>query len=302
MNPDKLAPGERCASTSNRNFEGRQGNGGRTHLVSPAMAAAAAVTGHFVDVPDDAPAEVRLMEPVRVVTGTVAALDRNDVDTDQIIPKQFLKRIERSGFGEFLFFDWRKDPDFQLNRPEFAGAPILVAGPQLRLRLVARARAVGAPRPRLPGDHRAVVRRHLPHEQRQERPAAGDPPRGGRARAARRRARRGDGRPRGARRSTLPSGREVSFEIDQDLRHRLLNGLDDISLTLRGRTRSRRTRRAASGPGRRRWCCSPQQAKGPSGKVSCVSMPGRLEVSGSRSVVAGGLSLVRGLVLLPILP
>ena len=50
MNPDKLAPGERCASTSNRNFEGRQGKGGRTHLVSPAMAAAAAVKGHFVDI------------------------------------------------------------------------------------------------------------------------------------------------------------------------------------------------------------------------------------------------------------
>ena len=50
MNPDKLSPGERCASTSNRNFEGRQGKGGRTHLVSPAMAAAAAVTGHFVDI------------------------------------------------------------------------------------------------------------------------------------------------------------------------------------------------------------------------------------------------------------
>ncbi len=52
MNPDKLAPGERCASTSNRNFEGRQGKGGRTHLVSPAMAAAAAVEGHFVDIRD----------------------------------------------------------------------------------------------------------------------------------------------------------------------------------------------------------------------------------------------------------
>jgi 3-isopropylmalate/(R)-2-methylmalate dehydratase large subunit len=50
MNPDILAPGERCASTSNRNFEGRQGRGGRTHLVSPAMAAAAAVSGHFVDI------------------------------------------------------------------------------------------------------------------------------------------------------------------------------------------------------------------------------------------------------------
>ena len=52
MNPDKLAPGERCASTSNRNFEGRQGFKGRTHLVSPAMAAAAAIAGHFVDVRD----------------------------------------------------------------------------------------------------------------------------------------------------------------------------------------------------------------------------------------------------------
>ncbi|MGA9173645.1 MAG: aconitase family protein, partial [Thermoactinomyces sp.] len=52
MNPDTLKPGERCASTSNRNFEGRQGRGGRTHLVSPAMAAAAAIAGHFVDVRD----------------------------------------------------------------------------------------------------------------------------------------------------------------------------------------------------------------------------------------------------------
>ena len=52
MNPDKLSPGERCASTSNRNFEGRQGKGGRTHLVSPAMAAAAAIAGHFVDIRD----------------------------------------------------------------------------------------------------------------------------------------------------------------------------------------------------------------------------------------------------------
>jgi len=50
MNPDRLGPGERCASTSNRNFEGRQGPGGRTHLVSPAMAAAAAIAGHFVDI------------------------------------------------------------------------------------------------------------------------------------------------------------------------------------------------------------------------------------------------------------
>jgi 3-isopropylmalate/(R)-2-methylmalate dehydratase large subunit len=59
MNPDILAPGERCASTSNRNFEGRQGRGGRTHLVSPAMAAAAAIHGHFVDVRDMAAGDDR---------------------------------------------------------------------------------------------------------------------------------------------------------------------------------------------------------------------------------------------------
>ena len=62
------------------------------------------------------------MKQLRQVTGTVAVLDRPDVDTDQIMPKQFLKRIERTGYGEFLFFDWAKDPDFELNRPEYAGA------------------------------------------------------------------------------------------------------------------------------------------------------------------------------------
>ena len=61
-------------------------------------------------------------------TSHAAVLDRPDVDTDQIVPKQFLKRIERTGFGEFLFFDWRKDPGFELNRPEAEGARILLAG------------------------------------------------------------------------------------------------------------------------------------------------------------------------------
>jgi 3-isopropylmalate/(R)-2-methylmalate dehydratase small subunit len=68
------------------------------------------------------------MKPFRSVTSRAAVLDRSDVDTDQIIPKQFLKRIERTGFGEFLFFDWRRDPEFELNRPEYAGARILLAG------------------------------------------------------------------------------------------------------------------------------------------------------------------------------
>jgi 3-isopropylmalate/(R)-2-methylmalate dehydratase small subunit len=171
------------------------------------------------------------MEPFVRLTGTVAALDRNNVDTDQIIPKQFLKRIERSGFGEFLFFDWRKDPDFELNRPEFQDAPILVAG---------RNFGSGSSREHAPWalyDHgfRAIVAPSfadifrsnsgknglmlvtLPEEDVRELL---------------------DAAPAEAtvdlesQTVTLPSGREVSFEVDQDLRHRLLNGLDDISLTL----------------------------------------------------------------------
>ena len=68
------------------------------------------------------------MKAFRAVTSRAAVLDRPDVDTDQIIPKQFLKRIERTGFGEFLFFDWRKDPGFELNQPEAEGTRILLAG------------------------------------------------------------------------------------------------------------------------------------------------------------------------------
>jgi 3-isopropylmalate/(R)-2-methylmalate dehydratase small subunit len=66
------------------------------------------------------------MRPLPSVTGTVAVLERADVDTDQIIPKQFLKRIERAGYGEFLFFDWMKDPNFELHRTP--DAAILLAG------------------------------------------------------------------------------------------------------------------------------------------------------------------------------
>ena len=68
------------------------------------------------------------MEPIAVIEGTAVPLDRSDVDTDQIIPAQYLKRIERSGFGPFLFDEWRKDPGFVLNDPRFEGANILIAG------------------------------------------------------------------------------------------------------------------------------------------------------------------------------
>ena len=74
------------------------------------------------------------MEPFRTLTSLAMPLDRTNVDTDQIIPKQFLKRIERTGYGDFLFFDWRQTPtgepvaDFVLNDPRYKGAQILVAG------------------------------------------------------------------------------------------------------------------------------------------------------------------------------
>jgi 3-isopropylmalate/(R)-2-methylmalate dehydratase small subunit len=78
------------------------------------------------------------MEPFRTLTSIAVPLDRTNVDTDQIIPKQFLKRIERSGYGEFLFFDWRRiqegadagqpDTSFSLNAPRYAGGKILIAG------------------------------------------------------------------------------------------------------------------------------------------------------------------------------
>ena len=68
------------------------------------------------------------MEPIAVIEGTAVPLDRSDVDTDQIIPAQYLKRIERTGFGPFLFDEWRKDPDFVLNDERYRGASILIAG------------------------------------------------------------------------------------------------------------------------------------------------------------------------------
>jgi 3-isopropylmalate/(R)-2-methylmalate dehydratase small subunit len=173
------------------------------------------------------------MQAFTKVTGTVAALDRANVDTDQIIPKQFLKRIERTGFGEGLFFEWRQDPDFPLNRPEFKGAPILATGKNF---------GSGSSREHAPwaledAGFRAIVA-----------PSFADIFRGNCANV-------GivcavlpeadvqeliDAAPATAtvdlerRVVVLPSGREVSFPFpDESLRHRILNGLDEIGLTLR---------------------------------------------------------------------
>jgi 3-isopropylmalate/(R)-2-methylmalate dehydratase small subunit len=70
------------------------------------------------------------VKPVRVVEGRAVPLERSDVDTDQIIPSDWLKRVERTGFGRGLFSEWRDDPDFVLNRPDYVGASVLVAGPR----------------------------------------------------------------------------------------------------------------------------------------------------------------------------
>jgi 3-isopropylmalate dehydratase len=180
MNPDILSPGERCASTSNRNFEGRQGAGGRTHLMSPAMAAAAALVGKLADVRnlanyeqaipsakkagteiqpphvEDPESDVDLdkildfpednqghtvktkapsgtgMEKFTQLKGIAATMDRSNVDTDAIIPKQFLKTIKRAGLSKGLFHAWRWDengtpnPDFVLNQEPYTKAKILV--------------------------------------------------------------------------------------------------------------------------------------------------------------------------------
>jgi 3-isopropylmalate/(R)-2-methylmalate dehydratase small subunit len=171
------------------------------------------------------------MQAFTKVTGKVAALDRANVDTDQIIPKQFLQRIQRTGFGEGLFFAWRQDPDFPLNRPEFAGAPILVAGKNF---------GSGSSREHAPwaledAGYRAIIAPSfadifrsncgkvglvcvvLPEADVQELL---------------------DGAPAEAtvdlerRVVVLPSGREVAFPFDDALRERILNGLDEIALTL----------------------------------------------------------------------
>jgi 3-isopropylmalate dehydratase len=182
MNPDILSPQERCASTSNRNFEGRQGANGRTHLMSPVMAAACAIVGKLADVrklsennatpqkaspkpvqvkpdvdervetdddqreaigdqPEDSGPNTNTISsqgtsaglpPFTIYKGLAAPLERENVDTDAIIPKQFLKTIKRTGLGSALFFplryndDGSEKPDFVLNQEPYRKSKILV--------------------------------------------------------------------------------------------------------------------------------------------------------------------------------
>ena len=176
------------------------------------------------------------MEPITIVKSKVAPMDRADVDTDQIIPKQFLKRIERTGFGEFLFFDWREEDFYLLDRPEYAGARILVAGrnfgcgssrehapwaiqdfgfdvviaPSFADIFRTNCTKIGMLPVVLPEDDvRTIMREALDQPgiemtvDLEECAVA------------------------------LPDGRTVEFHIEDSVRDRLLNGWDDIGLTLR---------------------------------------------------------------------
>ena len=162
------------------------------------------------------------MEAIETISGSVSHLDRADVDTDQIIPKQFLKRIERTGFGEFLFYDWAKEPGWDLDPNE-----ILVTG---------RNFGCGSSREHAPWaledfGFKAIVAPSfadifysnctkvgllpvpLPEDEVQNLMEATEAEIDLENKVVR------------------FDGREVAFDIDEDIRHRLLNGLDDIALT-----------------------------------------------------------------------
>jgi 3-isopropylmalate/(R)-2-methylmalate dehydratase small subunit len=163
------------------------------------------------------------MEPVRVISGGVSVLDRDDVDTDQIIPKQFLKRVERTGFGEFLFHDWKQEPGWDL-----PANPILAAG---------RNFGCGSSREHAPWaledyGFKAIVAPSfadifysnctkigllpvvLPEDEVKQLMGAGE------------------ATVDLERQVVAFDGREVGFEIDAEIKRRLLGGLDDIGVTL----------------------------------------------------------------------
>ena len=199
------------------------------------------------------------MKPLQVVTGRAVPLDRTDVDTDQIIPSDWLKRVERTGFGAGLFSEWRDDRDFILNQPEFAGATILVAGPNFGTGS-SREHAVWALMdygfevvisPRF-GD---IFRNNCT---KQGLLPAQVEPGFGRV-AARCRGRRSDrssspSMSPAARSRLLPPAWTGTFPLDEFTRERLLNGWDDIGLTLRhgDSITDYETHRAVVAPGRHR--------------------------------------------------
>jgi 3-isopropylmalate/(R)-2-methylmalate dehydratase small subunit len=181
------------------------------------------------------------MKAIPKVEGRVAVLDRPDVDTDQIIPKQFLKRIERTGYGQYAFFDWRFDeegnerPGFELNQPPFADARILLAGRNFGCGS-SREHAAWALQDygfdvviapsfgdifRSNAAQVGMVIVELPEEQVKELMESVDLDHGSDLTVDLE-----------ALTVTTPAGRVLPFAFDESSRYRLLNGLDDIGLTL----------------------------------------------------------------------
>jgi 3-isopropylmalate/(R)-2-methylmalate dehydratase small subunit len=163
------------------------------------------------------------MDPITVIDGPVTVLDRDDVDTDQIIPKQFLKRVERTGFGEFLFFDWAKEPDWDLPRNE-----ILVAG---------RNFGCGSSREHAPWaledyGFRAIIAPSFADIFRGNCTKIGLLPVELPAEDVRAIAAAGEAQVDLAEQEVRWPGGSARFDIDPEVKHRLLNGLDDIALTL----------------------------------------------------------------------
>ncbi len=178
------------------------------------------------------------MQPVRTVSGTALPLDRSDVDTAQIIPAVWLKRIERTGFGAGLFSSWREnDADFPLNRPEYAGASILVAGPNFGVGS-SREHAVWA---LMDYGFRAVVSPRFGDIFRNNATKSGLVPVVVEPEVAEALLRVVERDPTTVltvdverRLLLVPSqGIEAPFPLDDFTRYRLLGGLDDIGLTLR---------------------------------------------------------------------
>jgi 3-isopropylmalate/(R)-2-methylmalate dehydratase small subunit len=163
------------------------------------------------------------MKAIETITGPVSVLDRDDVDTDQIIPKQFLKRVERTGFGQYLFYDWAQEPDWDL-----PANPILVAG---------RNFGCGSSREHAPWaledyGFQAVIASSFADIFRSNCTKIGLLPVQLDPASCRAIAEAGQAQVDLAGQEVRWPGGSASFEIDPQIKHRLLNGLDDIALTL----------------------------------------------------------------------
>jgi 3-isopropylmalate/(R)-2-methylmalate dehydratase small subunit len=163
------------------------------------------------------------VEPINVIRGRVSDLPRNDVDTDQIMPKQFLKRVERTGFGEYLFYDWAKQPGWSL-----PANPILVAG---------RNFGCGSSREHAPWGledygFKAIVAPSFADIFYSNCTKIGLLPVALPEDDCRALAEAGEGEVDLPNQEVRFGGRAVPFDIDQDIKHRLVNGLDDIAMTL----------------------------------------------------------------------